>query len=105
MVGLNRNIFVSKPLMLISVVIMGVLCTFVFGWIIEKAGAALKIDPKVLTSLVLLGTCKNYGLAAGLALLFFNAETAVPATITSMLNILYIIYLGIKGHKENSLPA
>ncbi len=38
------------------------------GWRIEKAGALLRLPEKVLTSLVLLGTLKNDGLAGGLAL-------------------------------------
>jgi len=38
------------------------------GWRIGKTGALLRLPEKVLTSLVLLGTLKNDGLAGGLAL-------------------------------------
>jgi len=102
MTGLNRNIILDRPLSLFFVTLIGFLCTFGFGWIIEKAGNLFKIDAKVLTSLVLLGTYKNYGLAGGLALVFFNPETAIPATVTSTISILYIIYLEMKGKREAS---
>ncbi len=97
--GLNRDIILEKPSSLIPVAAIGFLCTFVFGWIIERAGKILKIDSKVATSLVLLGTYKNYGLAGGLALVFFNPETAIPATVTSTISILYIIYLEIRSRR------
>lgn len=101
--GLNGNIFLDKPLTLISVASVALVSMFGFGWIIERIGKALKVDSKVLTSLILLGTYKNYGLASGLALIFFNAEAAVPATLTSFISILYIIYLEMKGKMEKSL--
>jgi BASS family bile acid:Na+ symporter len=101
--GLNRAIILQNPLSLISVTLIALFSMFALGWIIEKAGKMLKIDSKVVTSLVLLGTYKNYGLAGGLSLVFFNPETAVPATVTSTISILYIIYLEIKG-RGKALP-
>jgi len=65
-------------------------------------GALLKINSRVVTSLVLLGTFKNYGLAGGLALVFFNPETAIPATVTSTISILYIIYLEMTGRRKRT---
>jgi BASS family bile acid:Na+ symporter len=49
-----------------------------------------------LTSLVLLGTLKNYGLAGGLALAIFSKRTALPATVSVIFMIVYIIWLGYK---------
>jgi predicted Na+-dependent transporter len=45
--------------------------------------------------MVLLGTQKNTGLAAGLALSLFTDKTAVPATITTIFMLVYIIRLSI----------
>ena len=98
--GLNRTIILQNPLSLVSVTLIALFSMFALGWIIEKSGNALKIDSRVVTSLVLLGTYKNYGLAGGLSLVFFNPETAVPATVTSTISILYIIYLEIKGRRK-----
>jgi len=64
--------------------------------IIERVGDLLRIKPKTLTSLILLGTLKNYGLAGGLALALFSKQTAVPATVSVIFMIVYIIWLGYK---------
>ncbi|MHC4489825.1 MAG: bile acid:sodium symporter family protein, partial [Planctomycetota bacterium] len=79
-VGLNRAVFLDQPLSLFPVALIAVASTFFLGWVIEKLGGLFRIDPKTLTSLVLLGTLKNYGLAGGLALALFSKRTAVPAT-------------------------
>jgi BASS family bile acid:Na+ symporter len=54
------------------------------------------VPEKVLTSLVLLGTLKNYGLAGGLALALFSKNTSVPATVSAVFMIVYIIRLELK---------
>jgi len=66
------------------------------GCRIEKAGALLRLPEKVLTSLVLPGTLKNYGLAGGLALALFSKKTSVPATVSAVFMIVYIIWLELK---------
>jgi bile acid:Na+ symporter, BASS family len=93
MTGLNRNVFLQAPFTLALIAFIAFLSTFVFGWLIEYGGKAFKIDHTMLTSLILLGTYKNYGLAGGLSLVFFKPETAIPATVTSIMAIVYIIYL------------
>lgn len=62
----------------------------------EKLGGLFRIDPKTLTSLVLLGTLKNYGLAGGLALVLFSKRTAIPATVLVIFMIVYIVWLEFK---------
>jgi hypothetical protein len=47
-------------------------------------------------TIMLLGTFKNYGLVRGLAIFFFNDETALPATVTSVVGIFYIVWLEAK---------
>ena len=70
--------------------------TFLLGLAIERVGVLFPIDQKTLTSLILLGTLKNYGLAGGLALALFSKRTAVPATVSVVFMIIYIIWLGYK---------
>jgi BASS family bile acid:Na+ symporter len=92
-VGLNRDLILNQPLSLSPVVLLALLSTFLLGWGIEKVGALFHIPQKVLTSLVLLGTLKNYGLAGGLALALFSKETSVPATVSTVFMIVYVIWL------------
>jgi BASS family bile acid:Na+ symporter len=92
-VGLNRDLILNQPLSLSPVVFIAVLSTFLLGWGIEKVGTLLHVPQKALTSLILLGTLKNYGLAGGLALALFSKETSVPATVSSVFMIIYVIWL------------
>ncbi len=64
-VGLNRDMFLQQPLTLVPVVVIALASTFLLGWLIEQVGRWLHIDRPTLTSLVLLGTLKNYGIAGG----------------------------------------
>ena len=92
-VGLNRELILNQPLSLSPVVIIALLSTFLLGWGIQKVGGLLHIPQKALTSLVLLGTLKNYGLAGGLALALFSKKTSVPATVSTVFMVVYIIWL------------
>jgi BASS family bile acid:Na+ symporter len=95
-VGLNREVFLGQPLSLFPVAAIAISSTFLLGWIIERVGHLFRIDPKKLSSLVLVGTLKNYGLAAGLSLALFSKQTALPATVSTIFLIIYIIWLGFK---------
>lgn len=95
-VGLNHDVFVNRPLSLAPVAIIAVLSTFLLGLIIEWIVRKLHFDKKRTTSLVLLGTLKNYGLAGGISLAFFSKQTALPATVSTVFMIVYVIWLGFK---------
>ena len=58
------------------------------------------MDSTTVTSLVLLGTIKNYGLAGGLALTLFSKDTAVPATVSTIFMTVYILWLGFKSKTQ-----
>ncbi|OGP88880.1 MAG: hypothetical protein A2156_02455 [Deltaproteobacteria bacterium RBG_16_48_10] len=96
-VGLNRQVFLDYPLSLLPVGIIAIVSTFLLGWVIERIGRLLQIQPQTVTSLVLLGTIKNYGLAGGLSLALFSTQTAVPATVSTIFMIVYIAWLGMKS--------
>ena len=106
-VGLNRQVFLDQPLSLLPVALIAVSTTFLLGWAIERIGSRFRIDPTTRTSLVLLGTIKNYGLAGGLSLALFSRETAVPATVSTIFMTVYIILLGMKirGHRAQQNPS
>jgi len=105
MTGLNRDIFFQQPLSIVPVVIVAVLTTFVLGWVIEKIGDFFHYEKAKLASFVLLATFKNYGLAGALALVFFNPQTAVPATVTSAVGILYFIWLEMRANRQAKATA
>jgi bile acid:Na+ symporter, BASS family len=98
-VGFNREFFFTRPLILLPVVVIAVASTFVLGGLIEKVGRFMNLDRPTLTSLVLLGTLKNYGIAGGLALTLFSRKTALPAAVSSVFMIVYIIWLDLKKRR------
>jgi bile acid:Na+ symporter, BASS family len=100
-VGLNRDLILNQPLSLSPVILIALLSTFLLGWGIEKVGTLLHLPPKVLTSFVLLGTLKNYGLAGGLALALFSKKTSVPATVSAVFMIVYIIWLEFRVRRKH----
>jgi BASS family bile acid:Na+ symporter len=65
----------------------------------------LKVAPQTITSLVLLGTQKNTVLAAGLALTLFTKKTAVPATISTIFMLVYIIWLSFRQRPSQFFTA
>jgi BASS family bile acid:Na+ symporter len=97
-VGLNREVFLSRPLSLIPVTVIALASTFLLGYVIERIGRLLSINPKKRVCFVLLGTLKNTGFAAGLALTLFNKQAAVPSTISTILQLSSIILLDLKKH-------
>lgn len=92
-VGLNRDIFLQRPLSLLPTAVIVIVSLFLLGWAIEKAGTWMGVKPDTRTSLVLLGTLKNYGIAGGIALALFNREATLPSTISAIIMILYIVWL------------
>ncbi len=80
-----------QPLSLLPVVVTALASTFLLGWGTEKAGALLHLPEKVLTSLVLLGTLMNDGLAGGV-----GSKKTVPATVSAVFMIVSILWLELK---------
>ena len=95
-VGLNRSVFLTQPLSILPVFLVALVAIFLLGWTIERIGRLFKIDPQKRISLVLLGTHKNTGLAAGLALSLLGERTALPATVSTVFMIVYVVWLSIK---------
>ncbi len=98
-VGLNRNLFLNQPLLIAPVAFIALASTFLLGLGIEAIGRLFRVNKGKMISLVLLGTHKNTGLAAGLALTLFGDKTALPATVSTIFMIVYIIWLSLKGRR------
>jgi BASS family bile acid:Na+ symporter len=95
-IGLNRQLFFDRPGALVLPAGIALASTFLLGWGIEKIGRWRGTDSQTITTMVLLGTQKNTGLAAGLALSLFSEKTAVPATITTIFMLVYMIRLSVR---------
>jgi len=95
-IGLNRQLFFERPGAMVLPALISLASTFLLGWGIEKIARRWGADPQTVTTLVLLGTHKNTGLAAGLALALFSQKTAVPATITTIFMLVYMIWLSLR---------
>jgi BASS family bile acid:Na+ symporter len=96
MIGVNRDLIFSQPLLIVPIAMVVLAATFVLGFVIEKIGVLAKVDKKNRISLVLLGTLKNQGIAGGLALALFEKEAALPSAVYSVFMILYIMWLDLR---------
>ena len=95
-VGLNQEHIVQNPAGVLPVVVIAASTTFLLGFFLEKICAFFNIEAAVTKSVVLLGTLKNYGMAAGISLALFSRETALPATVSTIFMIMYFIWLNYK---------
>jgi bile acid:Na+ symporter, BASS family len=95
-IGLNRKLIFSEPQMIMPIAIIFFISFFLLGYFIEKVCNIFKIDQKNAVSLTLLGTLKNQGIAGGLALSLFPREAAFPAAVSSIIMILFLIWLDIR---------
>jgi BASS family bile acid:Na+ symporter len=93
MIGMNRDLIFSRPLLILPVAGVVAAATFLLGWIVEKCAYRCGADRGRTVSLTLLGTLKNQGIAGGLAIALFEKEAALPSAIYSIFMILYILWL------------
>jgi BASS family bile acid:Na+ symporter len=96
LVGLNHHIILDRTLTLLPIASIAFLSMFILGFLIDWVGSLFHIPKETRTSLVLLGTLKNQGLAGGLALTLFGQEAALPGAVTTIVMIAYIIWLDFK---------
>ena len=95
-VGLNRQFIFHQPQSLLPVFFIAVGSTFLWGEVIERLCRWRGLTQPLTISLILLSTLKNYGLAGGLALALFSTQTSVPAAVSTVFMIVYIIWLNAK---------
>jgi BASS family bile acid:Na+ symporter len=96
MIGLNHNIILNRSTTLLTVAFISIVTTFILGFLIDWVCSLFHIPRETRTSLVLLGTLKNQALAGGLALTLFAREASLPAAVSSMIMVVYVIWLDFK---------
>jgi len=92
----NRDILVDWSSDLSSIAIIAFAIIFLAALIIVKAGGFFHTAENKITSLLLLGTMKNYALAGGIALIIFDRQAALPALIFAAVNFIYVNRLKYK---------
>jgi BASS family bile acid:Na+ symporter len=98
----SRYLIFRRPLDVLFISIIAAASTFLLGYAIVKVGAFFRVPKDKITSLLLLGTLKNYGLAGGIALTVFNKEAALPAIIFIFFMSIYELWL---KHKMKNIDA
>ena len=96
LIALNRNIILGQTMLLLPIASIAIITMFILGFLIDWVLSLFHIPKETRTSLVLLGTLKNQGLAGGLALTLFSQEAALPSAISTMVMIVYVIWLDFK---------
>ncbi|MFZ4437346.1 MAG: bile acid:sodium symporter family protein [Syntrophales bacterium] len=96
LIGLNRNTILGQPLTLLPIAAVSIITMFILGFLIDWIGSRFHLQRETRMSLVLLGTLKNQGLAGGIALTMFSQEAALPAAVSTMVMIAYIICLDFR---------
>lgn len=101
LVGLNSRVFLNLEPVLLTVALIPISTNFILGLAIEGTGRIFHLPSPTRTSLVLLGTLKNQGMAGGLALALFGKEAAIPAAVCTISMIVYVIWLDlIQGRQK-----
>lgn len=95
-IGLNRGVFFSRPGELALISTVAFTCTFLLGGVVGFVLKRLNVSRETRTSLILMGTLKNAGLAGVIALSLFNEKASVPAAVVIAFSTLYFIWLGLR---------
>ena len=100
-VGVNRDIFFTRPLLVARVSLVAAASTFGLGTLSDDVLRRLRVKRSTRVSLILFATLKNAGFAASAALALLNAEAALPGAVTSVFISLYLLWLGLTvGRRE-----
>jgi BASS family bile acid:Na+ symporter len=102
-VGLNREVFLGQPEVLVRTSIIGVLSIFGLGFLIQAVCKRLGVKEERSVSFILLGTVKNSGFAAATALALFSEKASVPGTVISVFIVLYLVWIGIQAEKRRKV--
>lgn len=95
-IGLNRNVFFSEPLILARISLICFVAVIGLGLLYEFLTKRLKID----SSIMLLGVVKNGGFASATALALFGEKASLPGAVVSVFLIIFLLYLSFRARKK-----
>ena len=93
--GVNQDAFLGEPETLLRLSLISFIASFVLGYLINRVARFLKVDKANRISFVIMGTRKNVGLSAAIALTFFGSRAAMPAAVFMTISIIQFILLTI----------
>lgn len=101
----NAPLIRQWPMAIVLISLVAVLSLVLICAAFWLIGKFHKIPRQNISSLLLLATMKNYGLAGGIALYVFSSEAALPALIFSLFMFIFTIGLKLTAPKPTNPPA
>ena len=95
-VGLNREVFLRQPQVVVLIAVITVATSFGLGFVLEKALEKLHLDRSTRVTYVLMGTLKNGGFAGATALALFGERASVAPAVGAAIVVPYLLWLGIR---------
>lgn len=97
-ISLNRDFFFTDPAMAGITALISGITVLGTGMIMEFVLKISGFDRKLMPGFILFSTVKNGGFAAAAALSLAGKTASIPAAITSVFIIIYLIYLSFRAH-------
>ncbi len=98
-VGLNREIFLSRFDILLPVSVVAIVSSFGLSFLVELICRKFKVPEDKKNSYMLLSSIKTSAFAAAVGLSLFSEAASIPGAVISAWYALYFIYLGIRGNR------
>lgn len=92
----TRYLVIDRPMDVVFMFVIAAISTLLLGFIINLVGNYYGIAKEKISSLIFLGTMKNYGLAGAIALNVYYKKAALPALVFSAVMFIYTIWLKYK---------
>jgi len=99
-VGLNRQVFLEQPDILLKVILIAGVVTFVLGHALYFVARKLGADHATGISWIAMGTKKNSGLATGIVLALIGKRAAFPMGIHAVFEVLGLLWWGFYFRKR-----
>jgi len=94
-IGINQASFFTDFDNLLRIALIAFLTTFPLFYLLKRIFRSLNIKRSDAVTMMLLGTIKNSGFAAALAISLFNdSSSSIPGAIISAVYAIYLIWLG-----------
>jgi len=98
-VGLNRDIFLNQPQVMIRVSAIAFISSFFLAFLVYYLARKWGASPAQQRSYMLLTTIKTSAFSVALALALFNQTASVPGAAVTGVYALYFVFLGFMGDR------
>jgi BASS family bile acid:Na+ symporter len=101
--GLNRQVFLGEPRLVMLISLVTMLRTFGLAIVIDVVLKRWRADRQTRISYVLMGTLKNSGFAAATALALFGERTAIPSGVAAAVAVLYLLWQSLRWGSSDEI--